>query len=165
MLMEGGVKHQTGLCICSLQPPPTSLSGWRLWLQPGSLVTAPGKGHVMRTWLSWDCWHGVPRQSNGIVQGNLRKSNIRRQCTWATHPTAREHFFPTNQPVYLLPQGHSEDFCAYSFSNAASQRARKGKVGVPGGLLKAWVPCLLSHLVPFPFERNIFAFHFLQTEI
>lgn len=89
------------------------------------------------------------------------------ECTWATHPTGcKRTFFPTDQPVYLLPQGHSEDFCnAYSVrSNAASQRARKGKGRCswrPAESLSALpvvtfssIPTLRETFLPFTFYRR-----------
>lgn len=127
-----------------------SLQEKDMWWEPGSHGTA-----------GQQC-----QDRDGIVQGSLRKSNIWRQVCMvnSSHRLQENIFSPTDQSVYLLPQGHSEDFCNVSPLRSQTQLlSRPGKEGIsdPAGLLKAWVPCLWSHLVPFP-HWNIFAFHFLQ---
>ena len=108
----------------------------------------------MRTWLSRDCWSAVPRQ-RWYCLGKPREVRYPETSVHGqlTPQAAGEHISPTDQPLYLLPQGHSEDFCnVYSLRSQMRLLSGPGKegIGVSEGRLKAWVPCLLSHLVPLP---------------
>ena len=58
----------------------------------------------------------------------------------SSHRLQENIFSPTDQSVYLLPQGHSEDFCNVSPLRSQMQLlSQPGKEGIsdPAGLLKA----------------------------
>lgn len=68
-----------------------------------------------------------------------------------TPQAAREHFFPTDQSVYLPLQGQSEDFWniySPSVSNSAFSTGQEGKGPAFLRPAKYWVLCPLSVSVP-----------------
>lgn len=79
------------------------------------------------------------------------------QHAWSTHPTGwKRTFSPTNQSVYLLPQGQSEDFWnihSPQVSNGAFSTGQEGKG--PAFLITGALPLVTV-------KRNIIPFTHLQ---
>lgn len=125
----------------------------------------PGKGHVTRTWLSWDCWPVAPTQrwhcSGKIPEVKHPEKSMHGPLT----PQAgREHKFPHWSTCVFMSARAFRGLLEYLFPSVSQMEHPQGKdySGRPANCLAFY---RLSHVVrsfPQPFEINIITIPTLQ---